>query len=408
VTTAAPARPLDQAGLLALDEVFVAHGARLLHAALRITRDRRDAEDLLQDAFAKACTRPDALEGRSDDEAAGWLWVVMRRAWRDRAEKGAIDADSLDDLDPRDVPADLGPSVHDQAERDWQMAVTYDALSRLGPKHRTAMILLARGLGEVASADAAGVSRRTMREWRRDALGLFGDRLEAGTICTSMQTAVSSVADGEFGAGKHRKTVDAHLAHCRNCKIALGDIQRHSKALQATLPAVTVTATETRAVDTCDLVHIGQQAAEHVGKSRGVVSPHNAWLEYLEDHWRLAVSAGIVVLTAWAVIAQGITNFTSRPAQQAAYVAEVPLASGPKTAARPETPKRARAPKEPVLARMPKIPTEAFARVARIAAVPRPVPVRQAPAAVRVVLTPTPAPRSVVPECTTPECLFGP
>ena len=83
-TAAAPTTTTtDRAWPLRLDEVFAAEGARLLVSARQMTGSRTDAEDLLQDAFVRALARPEDFVDRSDRDVVGWLWVVMRRKWRD-------------------------------------------------------------------------------------------------------------------------------------------------------------------------------------------------------------------------------------------------------------------------------------------------------------------------------------
>jgi RNA polymerase sigma-70 factor, ECF subfamily len=419
VTTTAPAPTLETTELLVLDEVFAARGARLLGAAFDLTGDRGDAEDLLQDAFLKACARPEAFVGRSHDEVCGWLWIVMRRAWRDRRMSAAPPIGSLDDLDEDQAPPDPTGALHDEAERGWALAVMYEALARLGPKHRTAMVLLARGLGEQASADAAGVNRRTIREWRRDArrsLGLFGERLADGTVCAKLQTAISSLADGEMGDGARRQTLDAHLAHCRHCRMALTEITRHTSGLQGVLPVVAVPATDPRPADLAGVVQIGQQTLDTLGTPRGLVGHHSGAIAYIEEHWRLVVSVMIATLTAMGVgghylggiggsVFEGGTNTPPvearhTPSQTAARVVTVTVAE--------QAPRSASA---QVRIRVPAIPPLRVDQLSRIAATPPPRPAIQPTSSRgrgRTTAPSRPSSPPAAPECRTAECLFGP
>jgi len=411
MTTTAP-RSADRSALLALDQVFAACGARLLREAKLMTGNRTEAEDLLQDAFLKALDRPEAFIDRSERDAAGWLWIVMRRTWRDRQQLSRHRDLPLDDLDDEAALLDLDLGQHESAEKDWELAVAYEGLARLGPKQRTAMVLLARGLGEQDAAEAAGVQRRTMREWRRDArraLGLFGDGLKAGFVCAEWQAGISSLADGEFGDGARRQALEAHLKHCRHCRMALGDVQRHSAMLQATLPVVAIAAAHERPPDASGFVHIGQQTLDNIGAPRPVAGHAGGWIAYLEDHWRLAASAAIAALTLWAVAAQNLDNISG--ALFGRDTAATP--SAPTTAARattvtvvaPATPP----PAQLTRLRVPEISRADLRRVAAFAAAPRPT-VRassrtQSPA---VTSAPTPRPAPSATECRTAECLFGP
>ena len=219
MTTIAP-HPPNPAQLRRLDELFAARGASLVRAAHALTESRHDAEDLLQEAFVRAVARPEVFDGRTDAEATGWLWIVMRRLWRDR-QRGGLGKTSPMPAEMEQRLIDSAPPIPDQVLRDWQLAVLYEGLARLGPRHRTAMVLLGRGFGEIEAAEAAGVSRRTMREWRRDArraLGVFGERLGEGTICDGFASHLSAFADGELGPGKQRTQLEAHLAHCAHCR----------------------------------------------------------------------------------------------------------------------------------------------------------------------------------------------
>jgi RNA polymerase sigma factor (sigma-70 family) len=332
---------------LAVDEVFAERGARLLGAAYRLTRNRHDAEDLLQDAFSKACANPGVFRGRSANEAERWLWVVMGRAWRDRLARRGSDTVPLPEEDLESLLADEATPLV-EAERDWATAVVYEALSRLGPRHRLAMIMLARGMGEVDAAEAAGVSRRTMREWRRDArrrLGLFGERLEAGEICRSLETSLSAFADGEHGPGKQLVALEAHLAHCGYCRARLAEIRRHSAALAVTLPVLAATSpADELPVDLSELVQIGEHAAAHLTRQRGLTAFAPGLLEYVEAHWRLAVVAASIPVLASAIVLHAIgtsgTTDVARLRTQSAPATTGNTATGP-AARKNSTPARA-------------------------------------------------------------------
>lgn len=306
VTTITP-HPADPAQLRRIDEIFAARGASLVRAAHALTGSRHDAEDLLQEAFVRAVARPEVFDGRSDGEAAAWLWIVMRRLWRDR-QRGGLGRTTPMPAEMEQRLVDSAPPIPDQVLRDWQLAVLYEGLARLGPRHRTAMVLLGRGLGEVEAAEAAGVSRRTMREWRRDArraLGVFGERLGQGTICDGFVSHLSAYADGELGPGKQRTQLEAHLAHCAFCRAALEQIRTHTTTLGTVLPAAGAVALEDRHAISETPGHIGQ-AIQVLGPPRVVLGGHEGLLAYVEAHWRLVATTAIIALTGWALIGNAL------------------------------------------------------------------------------------------------------
>ncbi len=329
--------------ILGVDRVFASRGARLLAAAFNLTGDRHDAEDLMQDAFSLACAKPEVFEGRNENQAEYWLWRVMQRAWKDRLARKGSDTFSLPDHDLDAMVAE-GPTPLAECERDWEMAVVYESLERLGPRHRLAMVMLARGMSEIESAQLAGVSRRTMREWRRDArrsMGLFGERLASGQICQSFETSLSAFADGEHGSGKQLRALEAHLQHCGHCRGVVAQIRRHSSTVAGVLPAVGIVQ-EPTTVDLGDLVHIGQHTADTITHHRGLGGLAPGLLGYLEEHWRLAVVAAAVPVLASAMVMQSLTSGSEpltaeRPAQAPATGAATPKApvTSPRTSPSP-------------------------------------------------------------------------
>jgi RNA polymerase sigma factor (sigma-70 family) len=306
MTTVAP-HPAGPAQLRRIDEIFAARGASLVRAALALTHSRPDAEDLLQEAFLRAVARPEVFDGRSDAEAAGWLWIVMRRLWRDR-QRGGLGRTAPMPAEVEQRLVDDAPPIPDQVLREWQLAVVYEGLARLGPRHRMAMILLGRGLGEVEAAEAAGVSRRTMREWRRDArraLGVFGDRLDSGTICDGLEGSLSAYADRELGPGKQRTQLEAHLGQCGHCRAALEHIRTHTQTLGTVLPAVGAVGWEDHLRVHETPAHIGG-AIQILGEPRVVIGGHDGLVAYVEAHWRLAATAAIVALSGWAILGHAL------------------------------------------------------------------------------------------------------
>ena len=403
MSTIAP-HPPEPAQLRRIDEIFAARGASLVRAAHALTGSRPDAEDLLQEAFVRALARPEVFDGRSDAEAAGWLWIVMRRLWRDR-QRGGLGKTSPMPAEFEQRLVDSAPPIPEQVLHDWQLAVLYEGLARLGPRHRTAMVLLGRGLGEVEAAEAAGVSRRTMREWRRDArraLGIFGERLGEGTICAGFESHLSAYADNELGAGKQRTQLEAHLAHCAHCRAALEEIRTHTRTLGTVLPIAGIAVADDHHLTADAPAHIGG-AIQVIGEPRVVIGGHEGLLAYVEAHWRLVAATAIVALTGWAVLGNAVSHWGGT--RRAAGSSAASLAPNhPLTPAHGSTAVAHRTPAAVVHRRMllahtpTRTNTTHHAPTATAAAIPS-LPATQGRSS-------TPAPSAG--QCASASCLFGP
>ena len=77
------------------DRVVRAYTAELFHFALWLSRDRHRAEDILQEALARAWRS----WGHVKDEAArrSWLYSIVRNEFYRDAQKGSREADGIDD-----------------------------------------------------------------------------------------------------------------------------------------------------------------------------------------------------------------------------------------------------------------------------------------------------------------------
>src|SRR5918996_1396472 len=91
---------------------FAADALRLLEplyaAALRLTRNRADAEDLVQDTFVKAFRFTDRFEPGTNLKA--WMFTILHNTWRNRVrdaarEAVAVDSDRVEQAAAADGPA---------------------------------------------------------------------------------------------------------------------------------------------------------------------------------------------------------------------------------------------------------------------------------------------------------------
>lgn len=83
-------------------DVVEEHLERLYGCCVRLARDTRDAEDLLQDTLVRALRSYEDL--RDPERAKTWLFTIATNCWRDRGRQRGreVPTTSLDALDPDD------------------------------------------------------------------------------------------------------------------------------------------------------------------------------------------------------------------------------------------------------------------------------------------------------------------
>jgi RNA polymerase sigma-70 factor (ECF subfamily) len=106
----------------------------LFGTALRLTRNRSDAEDLVQDTFVKALRFSDRFTRGTNLKA--WLYTILHNTWRNRRRDAARDTVEVDSP-VVDAAASLpgGPEVFETPERilmrdtlDAELQAALDAL----------------------------------------------------------------------------------------------------------------------------------------------------------------------------------------------------------------------------------------------------------------------------------------
>src|SRR5215204_2930344 len=131
-----------------------------LHAtAVRLTRNRADAEDLVQDTLVKAFRFTDRFEPGTNLKA--WLYTILHKTWRNRRRDAAraaavdVDSDSVDEAFA--LPG--GPAAFDSPERillrDTRDADLQAALDALPEALRQAVWL--RDVEEFSYAEIARI-----------------------------------------------------------------------------------------------------------------------------------------------------------------------------------------------------------------------------------------------------------
>ena len=87
----------------------------LYAAALRLTRNRADAEDLVQDTFVKAFRFTDRF--RPGTNLKAWLFTILHNTWRNRVRDAAREAVDVDSDRVAQAAAVDGPAAPDTPER---------------------------------------------------------------------------------------------------------------------------------------------------------------------------------------------------------------------------------------------------------------------------------------------------
>ena len=108
---ASGARPSDPGQAAAFERDALVHLDSLYRTALRLSRDRADAEDLVQDTYLKAFRAADRFEPGTNLRA--WLFTILhntaKNRFRDRARDSvAVDSDVVDRAADAPPPASRG------------------------------------------------------------------------------------------------------------------------------------------------------------------------------------------------------------------------------------------------------------------------------------------------------------
>jgi RNA polymerase sigma-70 factor (ECF subfamily) len=148
----------------ALAELYARHAGLLLGLALRIVRERREAEDLLHDVFLEAWRSAKDFDPRRG-RVRTWLAIRMRSRALDHQKSARVSRNAGDQA--------LAALVDDARPQDPDHGRVRTALAQLGPDQRTVLELayfeglscseiaarLAIPVGTVKSRLAAGLER---------------------------------------------------------------------------------------------------------------------------------------------------------------------------------------------------------------------------------------------------------
>jgi RNA polymerase sigma-70 factor (ECF subfamily) len=126
----------------ALEPLVRAHQLRAVRTAYLITRDRQQAEDIVQDAFIRAYERIGQL--RPGNQFAPWfLRIVANDALKaaTRGRRWVPLPDDTDGLDSRGDTPDAAPGPEEMMLEKEMRAEVWAALGELAPEQRTLLVL---------------------------------------------------------------------------------------------------------------------------------------------------------------------------------------------------------------------------------------------------------------------------
>jgi len=98
----------DQEETLSIEEILIKHLDSMYSTALRLTKDKEKAEDLVQDASLRAIKYSDQL--RSNDKAKAWLFKILTNTFINKYRKMI--------KEPPLVEIELSESLLESARRD--------------------------------------------------------------------------------------------------------------------------------------------------------------------------------------------------------------------------------------------------------------------------------------------------
>jgi RNA polymerase sigma-70 factor (ECF subfamily) len=155
------------------------HAGALLHLARFLTRDAPEAEDLVQETYARAFRA--LARGAPGGELRPWLFRILRNAFLDTRRR-----DRRSPIEPDDGHAEDRPQPEDGALRgDRELerlrgvvgAEIEGALRSLSEDARQVVLLDQEGLGEVEIAEVMGCAPGTVKSRLSRARAALRERL---------------------------------------------------------------------------------------------------------------------------------------------------------------------------------------------------------------------------------------
>jgi len=196
---------------LAFETIVKRHRQRISAVALRYTRSREDAEDIVQQTFQRAFSHLQGFEGRSSFST--WLTsIVINQALMLLRRRKALREVPIDDPsnDERTTPAlemaDSSPDPESSYLEQEEARVLAEAIGQLRPAMRTAVVLT--GLRELSMLEAGrklGISAAAVKSRVFHARKKLGEALRRNMRSRRMcGDSISAVAKNARGISQNR------------------------------------------------------------------------------------------------------------------------------------------------------------------------------------------------------------
>jgi len=210
------------------------HAPSLLATARRYSLCSDDAYDAYQRALEIFLRRVETLEPSS---VLPWLrTVVKHEALAVRAGRQPLVAHVEPDLDSHEDPA--LPTDEERIARFDRATRAAEALGRLKPQERTALVLKAEGHSYAEIADRTGWTytkvNRCISEGRQRFLARYAG-IESGAECERWAPLLSAVADGEASADQLLE-LRPHLRGCAACRATVREHHGAARKIAVVLP----------------------------------------------------------------------------------------------------------------------------------------------------------------------------
>lgn len=206
-------------------ELAIRHAPRLYRLARSLTRDRDEAEDLVQETYLRALQRGDQY--RADAPVEHWLVRILHNVAIDRARRSAREV-LVEDVEAKWRDAAYTVDVEAVAERTETRAALEDALVRLPFTHRVVVMLHdieGWTTTEIATALDIGqpAAKQRLRRGRMMLVSALAEgherraRLSGVPLrCWDARRMVSDYVDDALPPAS-RKPLEAHLRTCPTC-----------------------------------------------------------------------------------------------------------------------------------------------------------------------------------------------
>jgi RNA polymerase sigma factor (sigma-70 family) len=150
--------------LTALDEVFAAHYGRLVQQAERRLGNRHDAEDVVQEAMARALRSLPTIGSTGEFRVGAWLSRIVSNLCHDLGRRSASERRAVDRMASQGRGGDVVEDIAELGTDGQLVQAVRDGLIALPPSQREAFVLrVVEGLEYAELALSTGVSEDNAR-----------------------------------------------------------------------------------------------------------------------------------------------------------------------------------------------------------------------------------------------------